>query len=272
MIQSAYNLCDIDIRFFKDAGGMAEDLQRLAEQGTGLIYAGSYFCTNYFLNWTRYAEDLIRMVREAGMSFSAVIPVPSDRTLPAVKDSLIKLDPLVDELIVNDYGTLAACGSELNSPLILGRLFMRQSRDPRYPDLMNSSFRIPFPVTSLKKYQRDYHVAGIEMEGFGDTIDAQELPEGMTFCMHRPWYMMSCDFICEDASAALPIEKKFRPDTDCGMECCGVSHLYQLLNGQVVKVGRGIYALQEYDPSCRLPENSTLRYIEYYPYMEGVTV
>ena len=272
MIQSAYNFCDIDIRYFEDADAVREDLQRLADLGTGIIYAGSYFCSNYFLYWSRFAEKFIDLAKAAGLSTVIVVPVPSDRTLQPVKEFLKKMDGAADELVVNDYSMLSFCGTGMSVPLLLGRLFMRQSRDPRYPDLMNSSFRVPFPMDSLKKFQKDYRVRGIEMEGFGSEIRAEELPDGMILSLHRPWFMMSCDFICEDASASLPSENKFRPDIPCRLECCGTSHVYDLLNGRVVKVGRGLYTWQEQDPAYSLPKNGILRWIEYYPYMEGVQV
>ncbi len=273
MIQSAYNLCDMDIRFFQDAGELRKDLLHLAGRGTERIFAGSYFCANYFLHWAENcAEEFIRIASEAGLHTTLVIPVVPDRLLPEVKDILRKPELHTDEISVNDYGMLIFCGQKLKSRVLLGRLFMRQARDPRYEELAASTFRIPFSVQSLKRFQNDYRVAGLEMEGFGAAIDAGGLPEGMTLCVHRPWFMMSCDFICEDASSSLPIEKKFRPVVPCRLECCGVSHIYPLLNGQVNKIGRGIYAWQEADPYCTLPENSALRYIEYYPYTEGMTV
>lgn len=273
MIQSAYNLCDMDIRFFQDPEEVRKDLLQLAGRGTERIFAGSYFCVNYFLRWAAsYASDFMRIASEAGLHTTLVIPVVPDRLLPEVKDCLKKLDTQTDEITVNDYGMLMYCSRTLESKILLGRLFMRQARDPRYEGLAESTFRIPFPVESLKRFQKEFRLAGIEMEGFGAAIDAGDLPEGMILCVHRPWFMMSCDFICEDASASLPIEKKFRPDTPCRLECSGVSHIYPLLNGQVTKIGRGIYAWQETDPYCTLPENSVLCYIEYYPYTEGITV
>ncbi|MBR2778890.1 MAG: hypothetical protein IKD85_01785 [Firmicutes bacterium] len=273
MIQSAYNLCDMDIRFFQDAGELREDLQRLAGRGTERIFVGSYFCANYFLRCAEnFAEEFIRIAFESGLLTTLVVPVVPDSLLPEVKDYLKKPELQTDELVVNDYGMLTFCGQMLKSRVFLGRLFMRQARDPRYEELAASTFRIPFSVRALKRFQNDFRVAGIEMEGFGAAIDAGDLPEGMTLCVHRPWFMMSCDFICEDASASLPIEKKFRPTVPCSLECCGVSHIYPLINGQVTKIGRGLYAWQEADPYCMLPENSNLRYIEYYPYTEGMTV
>ena len=272
MAQYAYDLCDRDIRFYDDKNVVSESVEFLHSRGAGRFYAGSYFCANYFLEWIRRADILIDVLHEHGFPLTLVLPVFSNRTIGPAREWILQIRESISEVVVNDYGMLIWCHENLDCPIHLGRLFMRQPRDPRYPDLQSSVFPIPFSVQTLEQFQKEYGVTGMEMEGFGRAIDASDLPDGMLLSVHGPWFMMSCDFICEDASAGRPIEKKFRPDIPCNLECTGVHYNYTLVNGQVVKTGRGLYSWQEKAPEYMLPPSSEIRFLEFYPYTEEGTI
>ena len=271
MFQKAHNVCDIDLKFFDEPENFTKIQKKSDNSDTLILYAGSYFCSNYFQNWINRIDDITVFKENAEakagkkITLIPVVPIPSERTSEKIKTGLKESQAYFKEIVVNDYGTMVWCAENLDCDIIMGRLFMRQPRDIRYEKIRRETFKIPMSIKSISDYGKKYRVKGIEMDGFGAGINAEGLPEDMFLGVHRPWIMMSCDMICEDASSDAPIDKKFRADLPCALNCSGVRHMYKLANGEVCKAGRGIYAYQGKDPVIQKIDNSRIRYIEYYP-------
>ena len=251
-MKEIYNTCDILQGLL--SGSSPEQLAyRLRESGVSHVYAGSYFCMEYL----KSLRDLLspsgdgsgrdsfrQSLEKMGMAFTLVVPVPEERNLEAVHSIIKETDP--PELVVNDYGTLVWAAENLSCPVILGRLFMRQTRDPRIfvygidPDEFRPS-ELPFSERSLAMLQDRYRVRGLELDDC-PRLPHMKLPEGFSVGLHTPWTMMSCMRICEDASADLPHEKKFRPGQTCAVNCSGVYRHYYLESGaEVYKIGKGTF-------------------------------
>lgn len=267
MLQTVYNLCDLGFDIYGEPGTFGDKMRKFKSSGVSIIYVGSYFCTNYYLRWVRrYWDSIKEEASEAGISISVVIPVVPVNRLSEVKESILKMSEDFAEIVVNDYGMLRWAGENLSHPVIMGRLFMRQTRDPRYEELADETVRIPFSLYSLQNYRQQYRVKGIEMEGFGRVIDVSELPDGMTICLHWSWILMSCGRICEDASIPQNMEHKFRPDQECSLQCCNIYRDYMISGAQVRKYGKAVYFYQEEEPELICHPQQSIRRIEYVPY------
>ncbi len=273
MLQTVYNLCDLEFGICGEPESLGDKMKKYRAANVSAVYVGSYFCTNFFFKWMkRYWDSMKRAALETGMSITMVIPVvPVDR-LSEVKEFLLKISEDISEIVVNDYGMLRWAGGHLSCPVMMGRLFMRQTRDPRYEELADEIVTIPFPMYSLERYREEYRVRGIEMESFGRRIDISDLPEGMVMCIHRPWVMMSCGRICEDASVPLVMEHKFRPDQECNLQCGSLYRDYEISGAQVRKYGKAVFFYQEEEPELICEPQQTVRRIECIPseplYME----
>lgn len=267
MLQTVYNLCDLGFDVYGEPGAFGAEIKKFRSSGVSIIYVGSYFCTNYYLRWVqRYWDSIKKEASEAGISISVVVPVAPVDLLSEVKESLMKMSEDIAEIVVNDYGMLRWAGEHLTCPVMMGRLFMRQTRDPRYEELADETVKIPFSLYSLENYRRRYRVKGIEMEGFGRKIDVSELPDGMVMCIHWPWIFMSCGRICEDASIPQGMEHKFRPDQKCSLQCGSIYRDYTISGAQVRKCGKAVYFYQEEEPELICLPQQSIRKLECIPY------
>ena len=103
------------------------------------VYLGSYFCSNYFMNLD--LNLLERIVTECiynDIDITLVIPIITEKNFKAMKEKIEKLFKFagdsIDEITVNDYGTLECMHQQYPIALNLGRLFAKDYRDPRYQD------------------------------------------------------------------------------------------------------------------------------------------
>lgn len=249
MDQISLSLCDTEYRFLQSPEDTVSVLKERKASGVSSVRTGSYFCPNFFLYiMEKYKDTIMKAAEAADMGVIPVVPVTGQKQLRQIRDVIAGFAEDAAAVVVNDYGMLLWAAENLTCPVIMGRLFFRQPRDPRSEELAEEIAGIPFPASSLEKYRDHYRVRGIEMEGFGEAVDLSSLPAGIRFGMHRPWILMSCGRICEDASLFLPVEKKFRPDIPCSVECVNVYRDYLLTNAGVRKYGKAVFFYQEQEP------------------------
>lgn len=263
MDQISLSLCDTEYRFLQSPEDTLSVLKGRKTSGVSSVRTGSYFCPDFFLYiMEKYQDTIAKASEQAGMGVIPVVPVTGQRQLGRVKDTLFGLAAGIEAVVVNDYGMLLWAAEHLECPVIMGRLFFRQPRDPRSEELAEEIAGIPLPASSLERYRDRYRVRCIEMEGFGEAIDLSSLPEGIRFGMHWPWILMSCGRICEDASLFLPVEKKFRPDIPCAVECVNVYRDYRLTNAGVRKYGKAVFFYQEQEPELIGADRCSVERIE----------
>ncbi|MDO5297347.1 MAG: hypothetical protein Q4F00_12110 [bacterium] len=216
--------------------------QRL-KLGGGRLQIGSYLCGSYF-------RALCSAVTPAQLpeSYDLVLPVLAQRDLSLLEDS--KAQDLISgarALVVNDPGMLRRFGS--GAQVRLGRLFFRAYRDHRYPQYEESASGEE-SMRALVKALRElgYHFYAVEREAIGSTLPSPEDGVPVPY-YHLPYRLISGMRICEYASAEKAIEKKFRPDAACRLQCLRYHIRYEdkAFANAYIKFGRGLYDLAPRD-------------------------
>ena len=257
MAELCLNLCEVlNASMLKE-----ERLERIislvmrrnaAEEPLTRIYAGSSFCSQYFLhiNWW---EPLLASCREHRWKMTLTLPVFSQKDLKKGKerigDILVSGADVIDEITVNDVGMLLYISGECTRKINLGRLFFKDARDVRVRDY-DEGIMTPNLLTSRDSLPADWsRIHGIELDRMSREIDLTDCPlEGMILGLHGPFCYMSTGNICKFASIHKKTEYKFRPNTPCAMECAGIYEHYRArFDGRdtdVIRFGRTIYYLK----------------------------
>lgn len=213
------------------------------------IYAGSSFCSQYFMHFTEW-EQLIEKCKEQGWKLTLTLPVFSEKDLDGAKlriqEILQKGEGVMDEITVNDPGMLLYIGKTCSCKLNLGRLFFKDPRDIRVrgyaqgvttPSLLLSN---AYQMLGAKK------IHCVELDQISSEIDLSGCELGETQVgLHGPFCYMSTGNICKFASLHRGMEQKFRPNSRCGMECAGIHEEYRERFGEkeagFLRFGRTIY-------------------------------
>ncbi|MDO5291728.1 MAG: hypothetical protein Q4F05_03155 [bacterium] len=214
------------------------------------IYIGSYFCSQYFLHLTEAdCKEVLEYAKEHNSKVTLVIPIVTEKNLKRVKlriDSFINyFGTLIDEITVNDYGMLAYIHRKYKVKLNLGRLFMKDYRDPRYPEYFNGPFRPRVFTKYICQLVKAYHVHAMEFDPTHRQLDFLKKPDDVLIGLHLPYCYMTTGQICEYSSVDQEIQDKFRPNTECNVECLSHHIEYELEEVQeerkFVRFGRTIY-------------------------------
>ncbi len=239
-------MCELLPNFKARIGEPQDILNRTDTVNARRIYLGSYFCPQVFCALTETdAKKWAKLCEERGKNITLVVPVATQKNLERVKKHLTMLlesfGDSLDELTVNDPGMLHYA-AQLGPKLTLGRLFSKDTRDPRYiedkkreekPDLFNR-----FNLELIQKYR----VTGADLDAFHDRIDFSEAPDDFTIGIHTPYTYMSTAQICQFASSGRPIDKKFRPNAPCALRCADHFVIYEpKRGGRFYRLGRTVY-------------------------------
>lgn len=247
-----------------------------SEEDWGRIYAGSSFCSQYFLHINRWNE-LIQYCREKGWKMTLTIPVFTQKDLDTAKERIHQVlqegEGVIDEITVNDIGMLRYLANQYPHRLNLGRLFFKDPRDARVRGYSDGSMTPAWlsSVTYMMEglgIERE-KIGGIELDRMSHEINLNgcEL-DGLTLGVHGPFCYMSTGNICKFASIPKPLEQKFRPNTRCGMECAKISEKYRENFGgktvDILRYGRTVYY---YEDGSQVVGKETDREI-YFPVVE----
>lgn len=218
------------------------------------IYIGSYFCSRYFLSLLE--EELgkvIKGAREENIKVTLVLPIFTQGVLEEAKQKIEHLSIYfgveIDEITVNDYGMLAYISSRYDPRKVginLGRLLMKDYRDPRYLEYCN----IPLKPRSFTSYMRSliekYGIKGLEFDPTHRVIDFSDSISSVIIGLHMPYCYETVGQICEVASIGKPISEKFRPNTPCTLQCLYTPIYYKGEEGcEWIKYGRTVYFKNE---------------------------
>lgn len=213
------------------------------------IYIGSSFCSRSFLFMEhKQLEKIMAVCEKEKMKVSLVVPIFTEKNLVTGKVLIEKLlatfKGAIDEIVVNDYGMLRYIASTYKGSidLAMGRMFMKDYREPRYPEYFNTPYRPKAFTPYFKEIIRQYDVKAILCDATHRHLDLSQKPEGVEIGVYEPYTYMTVGQICEIGSSHLPIDKKFRPNGPCLEECVHEKRQYFIEDGRRwLKLGRTIY-------------------------------
>ena len=213
------------------------------------IYGGSSFCSQYFLHLNCW-DKLFNICREKGWKFTLTLPVFSQKDLERAKK---RIDEILengkgpaDEITVNDLGMLKYISERYDIRINLGRLFFKDPRDVRVRAYQEGE--ISPNLLSCRSYyiEGNDKVKGIELDPTNRYIDLRECDlEGIDLGVHSPFCYMTTGNICKFASIHKGVEKKFRPNAECHLECSQIyEHYEERFQGKyadLIRYGRTVY-------------------------------
>lgn len=213
------------------------------------IYSGSSFCSQYFLHLACW-DKLFKYCREEGWKLTVTLPVFSQKDLnrakEKIKDILEKGKNIADEVTVNDLGMLKYISENYDIRINLGRLFFKDPRDVRVRIYQEGE--ISPNLLSCKSYYMEGNdkVKGIELDPTNRYIDLSRCDlEGIELGVHSPFCYMTTGNICKFASIHKDVEQKFRPNSQCRMECFKIYEHYkekfQGKSADMIRLGRTVY-------------------------------
>ena len=212
------------------------------------IYMGSSFCGQYFLRLSpKRIDEFIIFCKEQDMRVTLVLPVFTQKYLlegkKKTQELVEKYMGVIDEITVNDYGMLQyIANTYLGVKLNMGRLFMKDYREPRYEVYFNETLKPKGFTYYLNEIVKRYRVSGIEFDPTHRKIDFSEKPESVEISVYEPYAYITVGQICEVGSISKPIEKKFRPNEPCGAECYRYRMQYHMEDGRDWRrIGRAVY-------------------------------
>lgn len=263
------SVCEIMPDLYKKEPNVEKLIEKACEEAgfskCERIYFGSSFCGQYFLNMPKKETDLLAEVcQKQNIKLTMVLPIFTEKNLERAKERIKiyvgELKEVLDEITVNDYGMLMYLHKNYPSlNLNMGRLFMKDYRDPRYEEYFNTPLKPKAFTSYLEKLVRDYSIGSIEFDPSHKIIDVNEKPEEVTIALHTPYCYETVGQICQMAGISQPIEKKFRPNEPCQQECYTHKIHYFIDEGITwFKLGRAVYFKNE---ACEIKGTECIRII-----------
>lgn len=211
------------------------------------LYVGSYFCSYYFLSLNdTFFDEMLQFCLAYEVKITLVIPIFTPSDLERGKARIVHLitdyADCIDEVTVNDYGMLTFLKDYEIIRISLGRLFMKDSRDPRYRDCFFTASSPQIFSSQLDSLIEQYDIAGMEFDPTHYLLDFSHNTSDLTIAIHLPYCFMSTGHICEFASRNLSADTKFRPNQPCARECLETHNRYRTESGaNLIKFGRSVY-------------------------------
>ena len=248
------NYCDIfnlDQKQERNLEMYIKMIEAMVQNKIDRIYFGSYFCDQYFLKFKGYNE-LIQYCRNKNIHMTLVVPVLSQNTLDIGKRRISEMyecaGNVVDEITVNDLGMLSYFSKCGNQKLNLGRLFLKNPRDCRIPEYTDSRVTPSFLSKLNQEFWKKQTLNCVELDPTNKILDASEIASmGIKLALHLPYCYMTTGKICKFASIHKQIEKKFRPNVNCQMECMYITDTYSghvtstNCDPTIYRIGRTLY-------------------------------
>lgn len=247
------NLCDIFNLDQKKEYSLVKYINMIEAMAFNMIdriYFGSYFCDQYFMRFNGYNE-LIQYCRNKHVNMTLVIPVMSQNVLDIGKKRIWEIcgcaDNVIDEITVNDLGMMSYISKCGKYKLNLGRLFFKNPRDCRVPEYINCKV-VPGLLSELnQEFWARQSVRCVELDSTNQIIDVSEFANmGIELALHLPYCYITTGKICKFASIHKSIQKKFRPNVNCQMECMYITDTYwgdtTANSDQIIcRIGRTLY-------------------------------
>ena len=244
------NLCEIFTGLYKEKELESIIINILDVEGIRpceRIYIGSYFCSQFFLNLNiNHLKELISICNKNDIKLTLVIPTFSQKDLLKGKIKISKLESYIgneiDEITVNDYGMLSYIQLSYSAHINLGRLFMKDYRDPRHGVYFHQSYKPKIMNESFLRLLDIYNIKGIEFDLTHEELVVKDYPANLIIGYHSPYSYMTVGTICELASINKEESQKFRPNNTCSLECMTHSIQYFFEDARKwYRIGRTIY-------------------------------
>lgn len=168
---------------------------------------GSNFCPFEFLrgSWDMKMNMWLGFSARYDVPLTLVVPIVNEDLLPAVKRRIHKLvnecHGAIDEIVVNDFGMLAWVSNAFEVNLVVGRLFSKDLRDPRYTEDFPFVYRPALLSGTLAQLKERYpRIVAAEFDPAGLSVDMSGAPEGVAPALHLPYFYATTGRICEAAS------------------------------------------------------------------------
>lgn len=205
-------------------------IENMTKKKIKRIYLGSYFCDRFFLNFKGY-HDLLQYCKVKKIHATLVVPVFSQNTLCKGKKRISEicecLEGVIDEVTVNDLGMLCHIKNLNKYRVNLGRLFFKNPRDCRVPEYTDSIISPGFLSKLNQEIWKKQLINCIELDPTNRILDVSEIKSlDVEIALHSPFCYMTTGKICKFASIHKDIDKKFRPNVNCQMECMSISDTY----------------------------------------------
>ena len=256
------------------------------------IYAGSYFCENYFLHLHDEFHDALRaLCRRYELKATLVVPIAGqaflDRVEARVCDLLSRYGDVYDEVVVNDVGQFAGLNDWLSAGgnaervvanpvrIGVGRLFSKELRDARYAEMRESTSHPAFSAEvlaclAMQQSAQPGARALVEVDPTAAIVDVSGLAAeaaasldstapAIEIAIHLPYCYATTGRNCGPASVDEPENQKFRLGRGCGQHCLRMRQGYLTDEGaSYVKHGRTYYFA---NPECAIAGTPSWRII-----------
>lgn len=236
------------------------------------IYIGSYFCSQYFLYINEHhIRELVSSLMNSNIKITLVIPIITEKHLEKAKKKIGQILDILsyncDEITVNDYGMLDYINKTYVYGINLGRLFMKDYRDPRHEDYFLQTYKTRVFTDFMLALIESMHIKSCEWDLSHEILDLSHSPDRIDIGIHRPYSYMTVGHICEIGSINKDISKKYRPNESCRRECESYFISYDFeMEREWMKYGRALYYKND-DCTFIIPETSSNREI-YFPIKE----
>lgn len=239
--------------------------------GCGRVYAGSYFCENYFLALGDAFYLALRALCERyGMGATLVVPIAGQAFLDQVEQRTLELCDLfgdvLDEVVVNDVAAFMWLSGRIGQRLGLGRLFSKGLRDARYPKVFDAVSHPALSPEALSCLQaRIGELPLVEVDPTSDVVDVSGIISGASrlqaasfdraqdsveIAVHLPFCYATTGRNCSAASIDEPDYEKFFLGRRCDLNCLRMVQGSRVEQGvRYVKCGRTYYYE---NPGCRI--------------------
>lgn len=224
-------------------------IERTAKEPCERIYAGSSFCSQYFLHIAEW-EWLTAECRRRNWKLTLTLPVFSEKDLDGAKERirgiLCEGADVIDEVTVNDPGMLIWIKENTSLKKNLGRLFFKDPRDVRIRGYDQSETTPALLQKGAYRMLTEEEIHGVELDWTSSCLNLGGCSlDGIRVGIHGPLCYMSTGNICKYASLHRKMEQKFRPNSGCSMECAGIYEEYREIFGEkeveFFRFGRTVY-------------------------------
>ncbi len=200
------------------------ELKLLSRQYSRL-YFGSGFC-NWRIPSLSEVEEIVGFAGSKDIALTMVTSYCSDSYILQYKqiiEYIIKRHPKL-EVVINDWGIFKLC-KDLPIKMVLGRLLVKQKRDPRLAELTGTlppEARKRIRGLGLNKYLLNFlckeNVKRIELDNVSQGIDLTETNNELLFSLNIPYVYITLSRYCKFNIKSSKDRFKF---SRCSSKRCG---------------------------------------------------
>jgi len=209
------------------------------------IYIGSEVCSRYFFVFLKHFDEI---VCKAQKKITLVLPDFKETEWRLLEEIIGKVadDAKVDEVVVNDFGTLSYCKKNLSDDkkIILGKLFNKCPREARidmwnFEGITDKDYlsEIVYDTPFYEELIQHTNIDRIELDYIDDNYIKGLHIDQLKVGIHIPYTYITSGAICAMGSINNLELEKFSVDGHCQFEC---QKYFATLKNE--KINRTIYS------------------------------